>query len=541
MEIRRRPGLAALAAAIFRAVSRFANETHSQQQVRFPARRRRCLALAVLAVLLPAVFSPFAAHAQQQGSTCSDLNRTIFPWYLGRADNHVYICDGSAFQTLLTATESPMQIGLGTTSPGAGLDVQFPETASGGVAYGVRYQQTLTAAANGDNLTALYINPTFTNGSYTGVANNGLIVASGNVGIGTASPANALDVNGGVGIGTYAGTATTSGNLVVSGNVGIGTASPSYPLDAYFGTNQGEFAAGNLGFNSIKIGNTKNGPLGFMTSNAVRMALGPTGGFALGSTFYSTDPGSGNAIFQGNVGIGSTSPAASLDLSQKTDAIALPVGTTGQRPGSPANGMLRYNSTVPQVEAYYSGAWQPLGSGSGGGTITLGTSASVTNPQRSGDATTGLFSATTGTVSIAASGTDEADFVSTGLNLPVATESYKISNVNALWQDNTNFNTAVGDTAFPTTVSQTGGGTNGQSDTALGYQALNANTTGANNTAIGYSALQVNTTGYQNTAVGSWALQANTTGVTNVAMGYKALVSNTGGSSNTAVGNADFF
>ena len=91
----------------------------------------------------------------------------------------------------------------------------------------------------------------------------------------------------------------------------------------------------------------------------------------------------------GNIGIGTTMPGVSLDISQRTDAIALPVGTTGQRPTA-SNGMIRYNSTTPDLEAYINGAWQVLTTGGSGTTITLGTSASVTNPQRSGDATTGF-------------------------------------------------------------------------------------------------------------------------------------------------------
>ncbi|HTB11092.1 MAG TPA: tail fiber domain-containing protein [Bryobacteraceae bacterium] len=54
----------------------------------------------------------------------------------------------------------------------------------------------------------------------------------GEVGIGTASPANTLDVNGSLAVGTYAGTATGSSNeLIVGGNVGIGTTAPGSPLE----------------------------------------------------------------------------------------------------------------------------------------------------------------------------------------------------------------------------------------------------------------------------------------------------------------------
>jgi hypothetical protein len=69
-------------------------------------------------------------------------------------------------------------------------------SAVSGYARGGHLSTTLTATQNNDELTALRIEPTFVNGSYTGIQNNGLIVTSGNVGIGTATPAVKLDVVG---------------------------------------------------------------------------------------------------------------------------------------------------------------------------------------------------------------------------------------------------------------------------------------------------------------------------------------------------------
>ena len=40
-----------------------------------------------------------------------------------------------------------------------------------------------------------------------------------------------------------------------------------------------------------------------------------------------------------------------------TSAIQLPVGTTAQRPGSPANGYMRFNSTLNVTEYYSNGSW----------------------------------------------------------------------------------------------------------------------------------------------------------------------------------------
>ncbi len=62
------------------------------------------------------------------------------------------------------------------------------------------------------------------------------------------------------------------------------------------------------------------------------------------------------------VGIGTASPATTLHVSA-TDALRLPAGTTGQRPGSPANGDVRYNSTLSTIEGYANGAFRNLASG----------------------------------------------------------------------------------------------------------------------------------------------------------------------------------
>ena len=44
-----------------------------------------------------------------------------------------------------------------------------------------------------------------------------------------------------------------------------------------------------------------------------------------------------------------------------TSSITVPVGTTAQRDGSPANGMFRYNSTLNKFEGYANNVWGEIG------------------------------------------------------------------------------------------------------------------------------------------------------------------------------------
>ena len=57
-----------------------------------------------------------------------------------------------------------------------------------------------------------------------------------------------------------------------------------------------------------------------------------------------------------SVGIGSTGPEVSLDISQRNDAIGLPKGTTAQRPTG-VEGFIRFNSTSKALEIYDGTNW----------------------------------------------------------------------------------------------------------------------------------------------------------------------------------------
>lgn len=95
-------------------------------------------------------------------------------------------------------------------------------------------------------------------------------------------------------------------------------------------------------------------------------------------------------------------------------------------------------------------------------------------------------------------------------------------------------NTALGYLAF----TGIGGSSSGNSNNAIGRQALTTNTTGNSNNAMGYAALYYNTTGGLNTAVGSIALYSNTTGNRNTGIGFQALHGLVGSySNNTACGD----
>ncbi len=70
-------------------------------------------------------------------------------------------------------------------------------------------------------------------------------------------------------------------------------------------------------------------------------------------------------VSENRIGVNQTSPDVSLDLGANTDSIHVPVGTTAQRPGSPAAGYFRYNSETGKFEGY-TDSWGAIAGGGSG-------------------------------------------------------------------------------------------------------------------------------------------------------------------------------
>ena len=70
---------------------------------------------------------------------------------------------------------------------------------------------------------------------------------------------------------------------------------------------------------------------------------------------------SSNAYVARRLGIATSNPAVALEVNT-VDAILIPRGTTGERPGAPAQGHIRYNTTLSTFEGYGPGnTWGSLG------------------------------------------------------------------------------------------------------------------------------------------------------------------------------------
>lgn len=132
-------------------------------------------------------------------------------------------------------------------------------------------------------------------------------------------------------------------------------------------------ATPNLDNGNFFLGNSSNQSASATFSTSVTgIALPLSGGAMTGaittnSTFDGRDVATdGTKLDLINQGVATTDSPTFTNLTLSgTDSVKVPSGTTGQRNGSPANGMFRYNSTTAEFEGYQDGAWGSIGGGVG--------------------------------------------------------------------------------------------------------------------------------------------------------------------------------
>jgi hypothetical protein len=308
---------------------------------------RRFFPLLITAMLFSG--SAFAADPVP-GDACANINR--WQWAGANPDGGYFngmFCNGSTYAGVINF-QSTGNVGIGTTSPAAKLDVAGEIRTTGntlacasGTAGAIRYNSSSKAfdycggatpawtAFGGSSAAGSSGQVQFNSGGALAGA-SGLYYASstGNVGIGTTGPVSTLSVNGGLAVGsTYAGSNNAgTNNLIVQGIVGIGTTSPS-------------------------------------------STLAVAGGVAIGGTYAGSNAAAANnLIVQGATGIGTASPAATLDVVGE-------IRTTGNTLAcaSGTAGAIRYNSSSKAFD--YCGGATPAWTAFSSGATPAGSSGQV--------------------------------------------------------------------------------------------------------------------------------------------------------------------
>jgi hypothetical protein len=248
------------------------------------------------------------AGGTMTGALVNPLGSAAAPSLTFTGDTNTGIYSPGADQVAIS-TNGVARLTTSTTAVSSSLAIDHPLGAVG----------TPSITFTGDLNTGFYSPAADTLAAVTAGANRLHITSGGLVGLGTSSPWSLMSV-GGTG---------TAGDVTSARQISVGNGSSYGASLGYYQTGSSAPFAGVL--------QALDGGAG------TRLLLNPSGG---------------------NVGIGTTSPAVTLDVSA-TDAIRVAAGTTGQRPTGAA-GMIRYNSTLGQFEGY-GAAWGTIGGGAKGG------------------------------------------------------------------------------------------------------------------------------------------------------------------------------
>jgi hypothetical protein len=380
-------------------------------------------------------------------------------------------------------------VGIGTTSPAYTLDMAGHARVQGPDGFNSAGETAIIYYGDGNH---------YVKGTYAG----GLNLNSAN----TASDPITFSFSG-----------SEKVRITNTGNVGIGTSSPNEQLEI----------TGNLRL-----------PATTATTGIIRAGVN-TLIHTYGTNNFFAGVNAGNLTMTGAdnsaIGIAALQSNTTGDENTGSGAFALHYNTTGNYNTADGAFTLYHNTTAWwNTASGFNALWQNI---SGNANTAYGVAALGSNTsgyENTASGMSALVSNTTASrntaVGLGALYTQSYD------NSGIPWSSYNTAvGYQALYKNQpTSINDGLSNTAIGSEALYEN--TTGNFNTASGYMALYSNTTGYSNAANGHYALGSNTTGSFNTANGTYALYSNTTGIANTAIGRFALYSNTTGNYNTAIG-----
>ena len=224
----------------------------------------------------------------------------------------------------------------------------------------------------------------------------------------------------------------TNGSFITGGDGGSESAALTLAVDATDANTaskvvardgSGDFAAGTI--TATLTGNvtgniTSSGTSAFATATFSGDLTGNSAGTAGNDVTWSGDTKAGlfrvvasatydTVIIGGDGTSGDLATGATLNI-VGTDSVRIPAGTTGQRPGTGAQGMMRYNTTSGNTEIYSGSEWKNLATD-----FTV-----ITHDSFNGDASTVAFT-------LSESSTTAGCMVSINGVIQIPTSAYSIS------------------------------------------------------------------------------------------------------------------
>jgi hypothetical protein len=411
------------------------------------------------------------------------------------------VIQSAAYPTLYIPSSS--NVGIGTSTPAAKLEI-IPTSGYSILAGNFKIGNVAMPTADADAATKGYVDSVISSAtssleSFWGGTATGNIwsLNSGNVGIGTTTPTSRLHVYG-----TTDFTAT------------LATPSQAYSPALLF-TNQTDSFIENINGGAFQLTDVNGNKYYSVSTAAVHTFDSPLNSPAM-------------TISAGNVGIGTSTPLAKLEIIP-TSGYSILAGNfkIGHVASPTVDSDAATKGYIDSAIAAATSSITGLPTGSSGQTLRYdGASWTANSVLYNNGVNIGIGTTTPNNLIQVY---DLIDFDNIEYNTKIGYQSGKNIVSGAVSNTYIGYQAGLSSATLGTSLAD--------HNIGIGHQALYVNTTGYANVAIGTSALSRNTTGYHNFGIGYLAMSVNTTGYRNFALGSFALNSNITGNYNVAIGN----